>query len=159
MKKHAICILAHKNWEQLDDLIDTLGCEYADVFLHIDKKRRNRKRVTLRLNTATKELIKMFNLFSFLKNMTLSKKEAKRKRVFALWDEIEECEQAYEHKKKLGEEMLALAQQIDDSDLPSTEKITKKEIYLNAARDNFDKADNYNQRLDDLTKELQLAMK
>ena len=41
MKKHAICILAHKNWEQLDDLIDTLGCEYADVFLHIDKKRRN----------------------------------------------------------------------------------------------------------------------
>lgn len=41
MKKHAVCILAHKNWEQLDDLIDTLGCEYADVFLHIDKKRRN----------------------------------------------------------------------------------------------------------------------
>lgn len=41
MKKHAICILAHKNWEQLDDLIDTLGCEYADVFLHIDKKHRN----------------------------------------------------------------------------------------------------------------------
>ena len=41
MKKHAICILAHKNWEQLDDLIDTLGCEYADVFLHVDKKRRN----------------------------------------------------------------------------------------------------------------------
>ena len=101
----------------------------------------------------------MFNLFSFLKNMTLSKKEAKRKRVFALWDEIEKCEQAYEHKKKLGEEMLALAQQVDDIDLPSTEKITKKEIYLNAARDNFDKADNYNQRLDDLTKELQLAMK
>ena len=41
MKKHAVCILAHKNWEQLDDLIDTLGCEYTDVFLHIDKKRRN----------------------------------------------------------------------------------------------------------------------
>ena len=41
MKKHAVCILAHKNWEQLDDLIDTLGCEYADVFLHIDKKCRN----------------------------------------------------------------------------------------------------------------------
>lgn len=101
----------------------------------------------------------MFNLFSFLKNMTLSKKEVKRKRVFVLWDEIEEYEQAYKHKKKLGEEMLALAQQVDDSDLPFTEKITKKEIYLNAARDNFDKADFYNQKLDDLTKELQLAMK
>lgn len=72
----------------------------------------------------------MFNLFSFLKNMTLSKKEAKRKRVFALWDEIEECEQAYEHKKKLGEEMLALAQQVDDSDLPFKEKITKKRYIL-----------------------------
>lgn len=91
----------------------------------------------------------MFNLFSFLKNMTLSKKEVKRKRAFVLWNEIEECEQAYKHKKKLGEEMLALAQQVDDSE----------EIYLNAARDNFDKADFYNQKLDDLTKELQLAMK
>lgn len=100
----------------------------------------------------------MFNLFSFLKKLTLSKKEAKRKHVFALWDKIEECEQAYEHKKKLGEEMLALAQQVDDSDLPSTEKITKKEIYLNAARDNFDKADFYNQKLDNLTKELQLQL-
>ena len=72
----------------------------------------------------------MFNLFSFLKNMTLSKKEVKRKRVFVLWDEIEECEQAYKHKKKLGEEMLALAQQVDDSDLPFTEKITKKRYIL-----------------------------
>lgn len=72
----------------------------------------------------------MFNLFSFLKNMTLSKKEVKRKRVFVLWDEIEECEQAYKHNKKLGEEMLALAQQVDDSDLPFTEKITKKRYIL-----------------------------
>lgn len=101
----------------------------------------------------------MFNLFSFLKNMTLSKKEAKRKHVFVLWDEIEKCKQAYKHKKELGEELLALAQQLDDSDLPFTEKLTKKEIYLNAARDNLDKADFYNQKLDDLTKELQLAMK
>lgn len=101
----------------------------------------------------------MFNLFSFLKNMTLSKKEAKRKHVFVLWDEIEKCEQAYKHKKELGEELLALAQQLDDIDLPFTEKLTKKEIYLNAARDNLDKADFYNQKLDDLTKELQLAMK
>lgn len=101
----------------------------------------------------------MFNLFSFLKNMTLSKKEAKRKHVFVLWDEIEKCEQAYKHKKELSEELLALAQQLDDSDLPFTEKLTKKEIYFNAARDNLDKADFYNQKLDDLTKELQLAMK
>lgn len=68
----------------------------------------------------------MFNLFSFLKNMTLSKKEVKRKRAFVLWNEIEECEQAYKHKKKLGEEMLALAQQLDDSDLPFYRKINKK---------------------------------
>lgn len=101
----------------------------------------------------------MINLFAFLKNISLSKKEAKRKHVFVLWDEIEKCEQAYKHKKELGEELLALAQQIDDTDLPFKEKIAKKEIYLNSARDNFDKADFYNQRLDDLTKELQMAMK
>lgn len=40
MKKHAVCILAHKNWGQLDDLIETLGSEYVDIFLHIDKKHR-----------------------------------------------------------------------------------------------------------------------
>lgn len=40
MKKHAICILAHKNWEQLDDLIGVLDSQYSDVYLHIDKKRR-----------------------------------------------------------------------------------------------------------------------
>lgn len=41
MKKHAICILAHKNWEQLDDLIGVLDSQYSDVYLHIDKKRRD----------------------------------------------------------------------------------------------------------------------
>lgn len=40
MKKHAVCILAHKNWAQLDDLIDVLDSQYVDVYLHIDKKRR-----------------------------------------------------------------------------------------------------------------------
>ena len=41
MKKHAICILAHKNWEQLDDLVGVLESQYSDVYLHIDKKRRD----------------------------------------------------------------------------------------------------------------------
>lgn len=41
MKKHAICILAHKNWEQLDDLIGVLDSQYSDVYLHIDEKRRD----------------------------------------------------------------------------------------------------------------------
>ena len=40
MKKHAICILAHKNWEQLEDLINTLGSQYVDIYLHVDKKQR-----------------------------------------------------------------------------------------------------------------------
>lgn len=41
MKKHAVCVMAHKNWAQLDDLIDTLGTKFVDVFLHIDKKSRD----------------------------------------------------------------------------------------------------------------------
>lgn len=41
MKKHAICIFAHKNWEQLDDLIGVLDSQYSDVYLHIDKKRKD----------------------------------------------------------------------------------------------------------------------
>lgn len=39
--KHAICILAHKNWDRLFDLIDTLGSSLVDVYLHIDLKARN----------------------------------------------------------------------------------------------------------------------
>lgn len=42
MKKHAVCIMAHSNWEQLDDLIETLGVTYVDVYLHIDKKHRGK---------------------------------------------------------------------------------------------------------------------
>lgn len=41
MKKHAVCILAHKNWSQLDDLIDTLGEPLVDIYLHIDLKGRD----------------------------------------------------------------------------------------------------------------------
>ena len=55
--------------------------------------------------------------------------------------------------------MLAQAQKVDDMQLPFMDKMTKKEIYLNAARDNFDKADSFNQRIKALAKEIQMAMK
>lgn len=41
MKKHAVCILAHKNWEQLDDLIEVLDSPLLDVYLHVDKRHRD----------------------------------------------------------------------------------------------------------------------
>ena len=40
-KKHAICITAHKNWEQLKDLIETVSSNSTDIFLHVDKKSRD----------------------------------------------------------------------------------------------------------------------
>lgn len=36
--KHAYCILAHGNWEQLQLLVSVLDDERNDIFLHIDKK-------------------------------------------------------------------------------------------------------------------------
>lgn len=36
--KHAYCIMAHGNWEQLQMLITALDDERNDIFLHIDKK-------------------------------------------------------------------------------------------------------------------------
>ena len=36
--KHAYCIMAHGNWEQLQMLIDVLDDERNDIYLHIDKK-------------------------------------------------------------------------------------------------------------------------
>lgn len=36
--KHAYCIMAHGNWEQLQMLITVLDDERNDIFLHIDKK-------------------------------------------------------------------------------------------------------------------------
>ena len=36
-KKHAICITAHKNWEQQKDLIETVSSNSTDIFLHVDK--------------------------------------------------------------------------------------------------------------------------
>ena len=40
-KKHAICITAHKNWEQLKDLIETVSSNSTDIFLHVNKKSRD----------------------------------------------------------------------------------------------------------------------
>lgn len=39
--KHAYCIMAHGNWEQLQMLINALDDERNDIFLHIDKKALN----------------------------------------------------------------------------------------------------------------------
>lgn len=39
-KKHAICIVAHKNWKQLQDLIETISTPLTEIYLHIDKKSR-----------------------------------------------------------------------------------------------------------------------
>lgn len=101
----------------------------------------------------------MLDLVSWLRKLTINEKEIERKRIFSLWKELEECEQAYKHKKSLGDKMLAQAQKVDDMQLPFMDKMTKKEIYLNAARDNFDKADSFNQRIKALAKEIQMAMK
>ena len=38
LDKHAYCILAHGNWEQLQLLVSVLDDERNDIFLHIDKK-------------------------------------------------------------------------------------------------------------------------
>lgn len=40
-KKHAICVVAHKNWGQLKDLIETISTSLTDVYLHVDKKSRS----------------------------------------------------------------------------------------------------------------------
>ncbi len=41
MNKHAYCIMAHGNWEQLQMLINALDDVRNDIFLHIDKKALN----------------------------------------------------------------------------------------------------------------------
>lgn len=41
MNKHAFCIMAHGNWEQLQMLINALDDVRNDIFLHIDKKTLN----------------------------------------------------------------------------------------------------------------------
>lgn len=38
MDKHAYCIMAHHNWNQLQLLVDLIDDERNDIFLHIDKK-------------------------------------------------------------------------------------------------------------------------
>ncbi len=39
--KHAYCIMAHSNWEQLQILVDAIDDERNDIFLHIDAKALN----------------------------------------------------------------------------------------------------------------------
>lgn len=36
--RHAYCIMAHKNWTQLQMLVSILDDPRNDIFLHIDKK-------------------------------------------------------------------------------------------------------------------------
>lgn len=36
--KHAYCILAHSQWNQLQLLIDAIDDSRNDIYLHIDKK-------------------------------------------------------------------------------------------------------------------------
>ena len=36
--KHAYCILAHSQWDQLQLLIDAIDDSRDDIYLHIDKK-------------------------------------------------------------------------------------------------------------------------
>lgn len=36
--EHAVCIMAHKNVEQLNILIEILDHERIDIYLHIDTK-------------------------------------------------------------------------------------------------------------------------
>lgn len=38
MDKHAYCIMAHGNWQQLQMLINALDDERNDIYLHVDKK-------------------------------------------------------------------------------------------------------------------------
>ena len=113
----------------------------------------------LLMRTKTKELINVLNLLSLFKNLMMTEKERKKQRVFDLWAELEACEKAYKHKKSLGDQLLAKAADVENMELSFNEKISRKEIYIQAARDNFDKADAYNERINDLSEELRLAMK
>lgn len=99
----------------------------------------------------------MFNPFKLL-NALRKDKKSKQIQVFKLWEELEACEQAYKHKKSLGDKLLVQADEIDNIQLPFAEKMVKKEIYLNAARDNLDKADYYNQKIAELSAKLRLAI-
>lgn len=99
----------------------------------------------------------MFNPFRLLSALKKDK-TSKQKQVFKLWEELEACEQAYKHKKSLGDKLLDQASEIDNIQLPFAEKMVKKEIYLNAARDNLDKADYYNQQITELSAKLRLAI-
>ena len=36
--KHAYCIMAHNNWEQLQLLVSAIDDSRNDIYLHIDKK-------------------------------------------------------------------------------------------------------------------------
>lgn len=38
MNKHAYCIMAHGNWQQLQLLINALDDVRNDIYLHVDKK-------------------------------------------------------------------------------------------------------------------------
>lgn len=99
----------------------------------------------------------MFNLFSWLSGLGKSDK-SQRDRVLQLWEEIEECEQTYNHNKNLGDKMLAQADEVDNLKLPFAEKMARKEMCFKLAKDNLDKADFYNQRMTDLSAELKLAI-
>ena len=101
----------------------------------------------------------MFNIFNWFSKLGKNENEvSQHDRVFKLWNEISECEQTYNQKKSLGDKMLAQADDVDDLQLPFSEKMIKKEMYLKLAKDNFDKAGFYNQRIADLSAELKLAI-
>lgn len=99
----------------------------------------------------------MFNFFSWFTRPGKSE-NLQQERVFKLWEEIEKCEKTYNHKKDLGDKLLAQADDVDNLLLPFVEKMARKEVFLKLAKDNFDKADVCNQKLASLAAELRLEI-
>lgn len=59
MKKHAYCIIAHKNWWQLTVLLRLLDDNRNDIYVHIDKKVKNLEKDVL-VNSCQKSKIEIY---------------------------------------------------------------------------------------------------
>lgn len=110
------------------------------------------------MNIKTKGLMIVFNPFSWFTKLGKAK-NGEREQALKIWEEIEQCDKAYKHKKSLGDKLLAQADGVDKMNLPFAEKIGRRRMYLNAAKNNFDQADNYNQKVTDLSAELRMIIK